>query len=158
MGDATGAAVAAAPKRAGALRTFPARLVREKPLGFVGGLIVLGNVVVVFTVGPGGIILQESTIGCFGFGIPPPTPSRGSMLSMEGRVYIEQAPLLELWPGLCLAIVVYGINMFGDALRDLLDPRLRGSGRFARGGSPPASLRRSSRSAVGVLEHDGSSH
>ena len=96
-----------------------------------------GPVVVVFTVGLGGIILQESTISFLGFGIPPPTPSWGSMLSMEGRIYMEEAPLLAFWPGLCLAIVVYGINMFGDALRDLLDPRLRGAGRFSAGRKRP---------------------
>ena len=96
-----------------------------------------GPVVVLFTVGLGGIILQESTISFLGFGIPPPTPSWGSMLSMEGRIYMEEAPLLAFWPGLCLAIVVYGINMFGDALRDLLDPRLRGAGRFSAGRKRP---------------------
>ena len=48
------------------------------------------------------------------------------MLSLEGRRYMERAPLLAIWPGLSLAIVVFGINMFGDALRDLLDPRLSG--------------------------------
>ena len=48
------------------------------------------------------------------------------MLSLEDHKYMYQAPWLALWPGLCLAIVVYGVNMFGDALRDLLDPRLRG--------------------------------
>ena len=58
------------------------------------------------------------------------------MLSMEGRIYMEEAPLLAFWPGLCLAIVVYGINMFGDALRDLLDPRLRGAGRIDAGKRP----------------------
>ena len=66
-----------------------------------------------------------------GFGIPPPQPSWGGMLSIEGRRYMLQAPWLAFWPGVCLAIVVYGINMFGDALRDLVDPRLRGgAGRF----------------------------
>ena len=95
-----------------------------------------GPVVVVFTVGLGGIILQESTISFLGFGIPPPPPSWGSMLSMEGRIYMEEVPLLAFWPGLCLAIVVYGINMFGDALRDLLDPRLRGAGRIDAGKRP----------------------
>ncbi len=49
------------------------------------------------------------------------------MLSREGRHYMEQAPWLALWPGLCLTIVVYSLNMFGDAVRDLLDPRLRGA-------------------------------
>jgi peptide/nickel transport system permease protein len=48
------------------------------------------------------------------------------MLSREGRWYVEMAPSLALWPGLCLTIVVYCFNMSGDALRDLLDPRLRG--------------------------------
>ena len=50
----------------------------------------------------------------------------GSMLSLEGEKYMQQAPPLALWPGFALSIVIYGINMFGDALRDLLDPRLRG--------------------------------
>ena len=48
------------------------------------------------------------------------------MLSQEGRQYMESAPWLALWPGLCLTLVVFSLNMFGDALRDLLDPRLRG--------------------------------
>ena len=82
--------------------------------------------IVVFTVSLGAVILSESTISFLGFGIPPPQPSWGGMLSLEGRTYMEVAPLLALWPGLCLAIVVFGINMFGDALRDLLDPRLSG--------------------------------
>ena len=50
------------------------------------------------------------------------------MLSGSGRAYMYQGPRLALAPGLCLTIVVYAINMFGDALRDLIDPRLRGSG------------------------------
>ena len=50
------------------------------------------------------------------------------MLSREGREFMEVAPRLALWPGLCLTIVVYCLNMFGDAVRDLLDPRLRGGG------------------------------
>ena len=48
---------------------------------------------------------------------------------------MEQAPWLALWPGLCLTIVVYSFNMLGDAMRDLLDPRLRGGGRLAAGGA-----------------------
>ena len=50
------------------------------------------------------------------------------MLSREGRQYMTIAPRLAIWPGLCLTVVVYGINMVGDAIRDLLDPRLRGGG------------------------------
>ena len=76
-------------------------------------------------------MIGEASVSFLGFGIPPPQPSWGGMLSLEGRTYMLQAPGLAFWPGLCLAVVVYGINMFGDALRDLLDPRLRGGiGRF----------------------------
>ena len=94
---------------------------------------ILAPVVTVMTMNIGSLILDEATISFLGFGIPPPQPSWGGMLSIEGRNYMQQAPLLALWPGLCIAIVVYGINMFGDALRDLLDPRLRGApGRYGR--------------------------
>ena len=48
------------------------------------------------------------------------------MLSREGRQYMEMAPRLAMWPGVCLTAVVFSLNMFGDAMRDLLDPRLRG--------------------------------
>ena len=87
--------------------------------------------IVIFTTSLGAAILMEATISFLGFGIPPPQPSWGGMLSLEGRQYMLQAPWLGLWPGVCVAVVVYGINMFGDAARDLLDPRLRGrTGRF----------------------------
>ena len=53
------------------------------------------------------------------------------MLSLEGRRYMLKAPWLAFWPGICLTVVVFEINMFGDALRDLLDPRLKGgAGRY----------------------------
>ena len=92
---------------------------------------IVAPMIVLFTVSLGGNVIGEASVSFLGFGIPPPQPSWGGMLSLEGRTYMLQAPLLAFWPGLCLAIVVYGINMFGDALRDLLDPRLRGGiGRF----------------------------
>ncbi len=79
---------------------------------------------------------MEATISFLGFGIPPPQPSWGGMLSLEGRKYMLQAPWLAIWPGLCVAIVVYGTNMFGDALRDLLDPGLKGGvGCLSAGGA-----------------------
>ena len=62
-----------------------------------------------------------------GLGVPPPAPTWGGMLSGSGRTFMFQGPWLALAPGLCLTIVVYATNMFGDALRDLLDPRMRGS-------------------------------
>jgi peptide/nickel transport system permease protein len=72
--------------------------------------------------------MMESSLSFLGFGVPPGVPSWGSMLSAEGRQYMQIAPQLALYPGLALTVVVYGINMLGDALRDLLDPRLRGGG------------------------------
>ena len=82
--------------------------------------------IIIFSISVGGVILAEASLGFLGFGLPPEVPSWGSMLSREGRRYMEIAPSLALWPGLCLTIVVYCFNMFGDAMRDLLDPRLRG--------------------------------
>ncbi len=87
--------------------------------------------IVVVTVSLGGIIISEATISFLGFGIPPPRVTWGGMLSLEGQKYMLQNIGIAFWPGLSLAIVVFGINMFGDAMRDLLDPRLRGKvGRF----------------------------
>ncbi len=92
---------------------------------------VMAPIIIIFTLSMGQIILDEASISFLGFGIPPPAPSWGGMLSGLGRAYMLQAPWLALWPGLALAMVVFGINMFGDALRDLLDPRLRGGvGRY----------------------------
>ena len=95
-------------------------------------------VIVVFTINIGGVIISEASLSFLGFGLPPSVPSWGAMLSREGRQFMEIAPWLALWPGLCLTVVVYSLNMFGDALRDLLDPRLHGgAGRLdARGSSP----------------------
>ena len=73
--------------------------------------------------------MAEASLSFLGFGLPIGVPSWGGLLSREGRVFMEQAPWLALWPGLCLTITVYCLNMFGDALRDLLDPRLRGGER-----------------------------
>lgn len=88
-------------------------------------------IIVSFTMGMGGAILAESTLSFLGFGIPPPFPSWGGMLSGNARRYMLDAPWMAIWPGLSLALVVYGMNMLGDGLRDVLDPRLRGGlGRY----------------------------
>ena len=93
---------------------------------------VMPVIIVSFTLGVGAAIMYEASLSFLGFGVPPGVPSWGSMLSNEGRAYMEADPALALWPGFCLTIAVYGINMFGDALRDLLDPRLRGGvGRYS---------------------------
>ena len=74
-----------------------------------------------------GMMLAEAGLSFLGLGVPPPTPSWGGMLSGAGINYMYAAPLLSIWPGLALSIVVYSSNMLGDALRDLLDPKLRGA-------------------------------
>ncbi|MBA7662840.1 Oligopeptide transport system permease protein OppC [subsurface metagenome] len=92
---------------------------------------IMPTVIVMFTMRLPAVILTEAALSFLGFGIPPPFPSWGGMLSGSGRSYFYQAPWMAIWPGLALATVVYGINMFGDAVRDLLDPRLRGGvGRY----------------------------
>ena len=87
---------------------------------------IMAPMIVIFTVTIGAVIMAEASLSFLGFGLPPDVASWGGMLSGEGRAYMEMAPWLAIWPGLALTLVVYGINMFGDALRDLLDPRLRG--------------------------------
>ena len=74
-----------------------------------------------------GMMLAEAGLSFLGLGVPPPAPSWGGMLSGSAMNYMYTNPLLAIWPGLALSIVVYSTNMFGDALRDLLDPRLRGA-------------------------------
>ena len=83
-------------------------------------------IIVTFSITIGAIIVAEASLSFLGFGLPPQVPSWGSMLSREGRQYMEMAPRLAMLPGVALTIVVYCLNMLGDALRDLLDPRLRG--------------------------------
>ncbi len=85
-------------------------------------------IIVVATIGLGNLILLEASLSFLGFGVPPPHPTWGGMLSLQGLSYMYQAPWLAMWPGVALSAAVFGFNMFGDALRDLLDPRLRGSG------------------------------
>ena len=92
---------------------------------------IMAPLIVQFSVWVPAIILTEAALSFLGFGIPPPTPSWGGMLSGRARDYMFKGPWMAFWPGLALAIVVYGINMFGDAVRDLLDPRMRGgAGRY----------------------------
>ena len=90
-------------------------------------------VIIIFSINIGGVIISEASLSFLGFGLPPTVPSWGGLLSREGRVYMEMAPRLALLPGLCLTVVVYSLNMLGDALRDLLDPRLRGGGSLGAG-------------------------
>ena len=87
---------------------------------------VMAPIIVLLTTRVGTVILAESGLAFLGLGVPPPAPTWGSMLSGSGRTYMFEGPWLALAPGLCLTAVVYATNVFGDALRDLLDPRMRG--------------------------------
>ena len=87
---------------------------------------IMAPIIIIFSINIGGVIMSLASLSFLGFGLPTTIPDWGGMLSREGRQFMELAPRLALWPGLCLTIVVYSFNMFGDALRDLLDPRLRG--------------------------------
>ena len=112
---------------------------------------IMAPIIILFTVSMGYMIITEATLSFLGFGIPPPEPSWGGMLSGAGRQFMLKAPWMALWPGLALAIVVWGINMLGDALRDLLDPRLRGGiGRYA--GVKSKRLKREVKRSGSVIE------
>jgi peptide/nickel transport system permease protein len=89
---------------------------------------VMATIIILATIGLGAVILAESALSFLGFGVPPPYPSWGAMLSGSGRTYMLRAPWMAVWPGVAISLAVFGFNMLGDALRDVLDPRLR-SGR-----------------------------
>ncbi|MBI4596218.1 MAG: ABC transporter permease [Candidatus Tectomicrobia bacterium] len=82
-------------------------------------------IIVIATLGLGWAILAESALSFLGFGVPPPEPSWGGMLSGEGRTYMIKAPWMAIFPGIAISTAVFGFNMLGDALRDILDPKLR---------------------------------
>jgi peptide/nickel transport system permease protein len=89
---------------------------------------VAGTIIILATIGLGAAILAESALSFLGFGVPPPYPSWGAMLSGSGRSFMYRAPWMAFWPGVAISLAVFGFNMLGDALRDVLDPRLRGGG------------------------------
>ena len=100
-------------------------------------------IIIIFSINVGSVIISEASLSFLGFGLPVTVPSWGGMLSREGRQYMEIAPRLALWPGLCLTVTVFSLNMFGDAVRDLLDPRLRGAaGRYGGRRRPRRTPRR----------------
>lgn len=88
---------------------------------------VMAPIIIAATVTLGFVILAEASLSFLGFGVPPPYPSWGLMLNGSGRVFMLRAPWMALWPGIAVSLAVFGFNMLGDALRDVLDPRLRGT-------------------------------
>jgi peptide/nickel transport system permease protein len=74
----------------------------------------------------GYVLLAESSLSFLGLGVPPPAPTWGNMLA-GSRPYIGQAMWLGIFPGLCISLTLLGINLLGDAVRDKLDPRMRGA-------------------------------
>jgi peptide/nickel transport system permease protein len=94
-----------------------------KALGGKDGYVLLRHVVIA-TFAMAAVIISEASLSFLGLGVPVHIPTWGSMLS-EGRSYINRAPWLTIFPGLAIFITVFGINLLGDGLRDIFDPKLR---------------------------------
>jgi peptide/nickel transport system permease protein len=87
----------------------------------------IGPFIVLCTAQLGSAILVEATLSYLGLGVPEPYPSWGRMLSVSAAEYAQKAPHLVLFPGVAISLAVFASNLLGDALRDTLDPRLRGT-------------------------------
>jgi len=87
---------------------------------------VTAPILIIASIWLGNAIFIEASLSFLGLGTQPPQPSWGLMLSSTGRAFMEQAPWLAIFPGLAISLAVLGFNLFGDTLRDIWDPKLRG--------------------------------
>lgn len=87
---------------------------------------ILPIIIITAAGGLGGTVMMEASLNFLGYGVPVGTPSWGYMITNQGRANMFSAPYLCLFPGICIAIMVLAANLFGDGLRDVMDPRLRG--------------------------------
>jgi peptide/nickel transport system permease protein len=83
-------------------------------------------IIVMVSIAIGGAILIEAGLSFLGLGVPPPAVSWGRMIGSDSRAYFSHAPWLAVFPGIALSLTIFAFNVLGDALRDQLDPRLRG--------------------------------
>lgn len=88
---------------------------------------IASDILIVFATRVPTMILMEASLSYLGFGVQPPTPSWGGMLSSSAITYMYSAPWMVVWPGVFLTLLVFSVNMLADALRDLVDPKLRGN-------------------------------
>jgi peptide/nickel transport system permease protein len=86
----------------------------------------LAPYLIIATASLGGAIITEASLSFLGLGVPPPAPSWGRDLFGSAQKFAELAPWMPIMPGLAISLTVYGFNLFGDAIRDIFDPRLRG--------------------------------
>ena len=86
---------------------------------------VMAPTITLATLGLGTAILLEASLSFLGLGVPPDVATWGGMLNREARAFMTESPWIAVFPGLALSLAVFGFNMLGDALRDVLDPRLR---------------------------------
>jgi len=85
----------------------------------------LSPFIILVTAQLGGAILIEASLSFLGLGVPPPEPSWGAMLTGAARFYVYKAPWMAIFPGVAISLAVFSFNLFGDAVRDIFDPRLR---------------------------------
>lgn len=84
----------------------------------------LGPIIISITMGIPGAIMSEASLSFLGLGAQPPTASWGSMI-WDARAYLRVDPLFSIWPGIAIMFAVFAFNLFGDGLRDAIDPRLK---------------------------------